>query len=63
MNFIFAENLYKMETKHASGKYWIYFFIWLAIMVFMLADSDFRQFFWLALPGVVTHFAKALDLL
>jgi uncharacterized membrane protein YhaH (DUF805 family) len=52
-----------METaKKSRGKYWLFFIIWLAIMVTMLIIPDSRQFFWLALPGVVTYFAYGLDL-
>jgi hypothetical protein len=29
----------------------------------MLALPDFRPFFWLALPGAVTYFALALDIM
>jgi len=52
-----------MEAKVSTGKYWIYFVIWLAILVFMIYDSSVRQLFWLALPGVCTSFAKAMDLI
>lgn len=49
-----------MEAKQSTGKYWAYFFIWLAIMIALLIG--YRQFFWLALPGVCTHFSKAMRL-
>jgi hypothetical protein len=52
-----------METKKSTTKYWIYFTIWTTIMVFMLATPDVRQYFWLALPGVCTHFAKGMDIM
>ncbi|MBC7587240.1 MAG: hypothetical protein H7178_02685 [Chitinophagaceae bacterium] len=53
-----------METVQKSRtKYWLLFIIWLAIMVFMLFMPQFRPFFWLALPGVVTYFAYGLDLI
>jgi Na+-transporting NADH:ubiquinone oxidoreductase subunit NqrB len=51
-----------MEATKSKGKYWLYFFIWLAIILFMLIKPDLRQWFWLALPGVVTYFAYALDI-
>lgn len=52
-----------METKKSTKKYWIYFSIWAAILLFMLITPDVRQFFWLALPGTCTHFAKAMDIM
>jgi hypothetical protein len=52
-----------MEAKKSTAKYWIYFFIWLAIMVFMLLTPDVKQFFWLALPGTCTYFALAMDIM
>jgi len=51
-----------MEPKKSLGKYWFWFVIWTIIMV-MLLISDYRQYFWLALPGVCTHFAKAMDII
>lgn len=54
-----------MEAKQSTAKYWVYFFIWLAIMIVMLYDVNgfTRKFFWLALPGVCTYFVKAMDLI
>jgi hypothetical protein len=52
-----------MEAKKATGKYWLYFTIWTAIMAYMLFDNNLRPFFWLALPGVCTHFVKAMDII
>lgn len=48
-------------AQQSSGKAWLWFFVWLAIIILMLVFV--RQFFWLALPGVVTCFAKAMNLL
>ncbi len=40
------------------------FFVWLVIMIVMLADvGNSRKFFWLALPGVVTYFVIGMNLL
>ncbi len=50
-----------MEAKQSTGKYWALCFFWLTIMIVLLVV--YRQFFWLALPGTVTYFAKALDLI
>jgi hypothetical protein len=52
-----------MEAQKTSGKYWIYFSVWFAILVFMLYMPSFRQFFWLALPGSATYFAKAMNIM
>ncbi len=50
-----------MEARKSTGKYWALCFLWLAILITLLIV--YRQFFWLALPGTVTYFAKALDLI
>ncbi len=50
-----------MEAQQSRSKYWALFFFWLAVLITLLIV--YRQFFWLALPGTVTYFAKALDLL
>lgn len=49
-----------MEATKNTKKYWILCFLWLAIMVTLLIV--YREFFWLALPGTVTYFAKAMDI-
>ncbi len=56
-----CKNLKLMEAKVSTGKYWLWFFIWLGIMITLLVV--YREFFWLALPGTVTYFAKAMDLI
>ncbi len=60
---IFVKNQLYMETKKSTGKYWAICFVWTAILIFMLATPSVRQFFWLALPGTATYFAKALDIM
>lgn len=50
-----------MTAQESTGKYWGWFFVWLTIIILMLIFV--RQFFWLALPGTVTYFAKAMNLL
>ena len=50
-----------MEATKSTGKYWLWFFVWLGILVTLL--FVYREFFWLALPGTVTYFAKAMDLI
>lgn len=47
--------------QQSTGKYWGLFFLWLVIIILMLIFI--RPFFWLALPGTVTYFAKAMNLL
>ena len=49
-----------MEAQNNTKKYWIYCFAWLAIMITLM--FLYREFFWLALPGTVTYFAKAMDI-
>jgi uncharacterized protein YpmS len=50
-------------NKKSTAKYWMWCFIWLAIMIVMLILPSARPFFWLALPGVVTYFALAMDIM
>jgi len=49
-----------MEANQSTTKYWVLTFIWLAILITLVVF--YRQFFWLALPGTTTYFAKALRL-
>lgn len=57
---IFAKNIV-MEVEQSRAKYWVLFIVWLAILVTLMVF--YRQFFWLALPGTATYFAKGLDLI
>lgn len=50
-----------MQAKQSTTKYWVLCFIWLAILITLIVF--YRQFFWMALPGTATYFAKALDLI
>jgi hypothetical protein len=50
-----------MEATKSNGKYWLWFFVWLGILITLL--FVYREFFWLALPGTVTYFAKSMDLI
>ena len=56
----FVKN-YAMTEQKSTGKYWLLFFVWLGILVTLMVV--YREFFWLALPGTVTYFAKGLDLI
>lgn len=49
-----------MESNASTTKSWIYFTIWFAILIGLF--MFYRQYFWLALPGVITYFAKGLRL-
>ncbi|SIT22513.1 hypothetical protein SAMN05421788_105316 [Filimonas lacunae] len=50
-----------MEAQQSTGKYWFLFFFWLAILIVLL--FVYREFFWLALPGAVTYFSRAMNLI
>ena len=49
-----------MEAQKNTKKYWLYFSVWFIIMIALIVVK--REFFWLALPGTVTYFAKAMDI-
>jgi hypothetical protein len=50
-----------MEAQRSTGKYWFLCFFWLAILITLIVV--YREFFWLALPGTITYFCKAMNLL
>ena len=50
-----------MEAKKSTAKYWVYFLFWTIVMIVLLVYL--RQYFWLALPGVCTSFAQAMDIM
>jgi len=52
-----------MSETQSRTKYWVYFFIWLAVLIFLFTYGDARKFFWLALPGTLTNFTRAMDIL
>ncbi|SKA11979.1 hypothetical protein [Sediminibacterium ginsengisoli] len=47
--------------KQSTAKYWALFFFWFALMIVLIVV--YREFFWLALPGTVTYFAKGMDIM
>lgn len=51
------------EQSSSNKSAWLWFFVWLTIIIVMLISSTARPFFWIALPGTVTFFAKAMNLL
>ena len=50
-----------MEAQKNTKKYWALCFTWTVILITLFALH--REFFWLALPGTLTYFAKGMDLL
>lgn len=48
-----------IDVNSSRGKYWIVFFVFLAIMVYFLIVDP--TWFWLPLPFVLTFFVKAID--
>jgi hypothetical protein len=63
LNFVayFRQNFIDMEAQRSTGKYWFLCFFWLAILITLIVV--YREFFWLALPGAITYFCKAMNLL
>jgi hypothetical protein len=49
-----------MEAQQNTKKYWALCFTWFVILVALIIG--YREFFWLALPGTLTYFAKAMKL-
>ncbi len=59
-----TDTMHTVHKKPLNSKDWLWFFVWLVILIIMLADvGGSRKFFWLALPGTLTQFAKGMDLL
>jgi len=54
-------SLPKFITNGSKTIHWALCFFWLAAMITLL--FVYREFFWLALPGTVTYFAKAMDIM
>ncbi len=48
-------------TNNSTTKDWIYFFISLAAMIGLFVVAD--EWFWLALPFVLTFFVKAIRMM
>lgn len=47
------------RTREQRRKYWLYFGVSLVAMILMLIFLD--EWFWIALPFVLTYFVLALD--
>ncbi|MEP6466695.1 MAG: hypothetical protein ABJB05_10340 [Parafilimonas sp.] len=50
-----------MDQRKSLTKYWLYFFMWIGIFILFIAF--YPGFLWLALPGIVTNFALALNIM
>ena len=50
-----------METTKSRGKYWVYFFLSLIVVIIMGIYQP--KYFWIVLPFNFTYFAKAMNLL
>jgi hypothetical protein len=58
----FTNQATNMETtNNSTTKDWIYFFISLAAMIGLFVVAD--EWFWLALPFVLTYFVKAIRMM
>jgi len=53
----------EQQAQVNTKKHWALFFFWLIVISILLYLPDTRQWFWLALPFVVTEFAKAMDIM
>lgn len=50
-----------MNDSQSVTKYWLYFFISAIVIILLLVFV--REYFWIALPFVVTSFSKALRII
>jgi len=50
-----------MNESQSTAPYWLYFFISAIAIILMLIFV--REYFWMALPFVVTSFAKAVKIM
>lgn len=48
-------------ANNSTAKDWIYFFISLVVMILLFAFAD--EWFWLALPFVLTYFVRAIRMM
>jgi hypothetical protein len=46
-------------TTNSTGKYWLYFLI--SLVIFMLMLIFMNQWFWVAMPFMLTYLVMALD--
>lgn len=57
---VYLPKFFGMESNASTTKSWVYFTIWFVILIGLF--MFYRQYFWLALPGVITYSAKGLRL-
>jgi hypothetical protein len=50
-----------MTERKSSSRYWFLLLVWLGILALLVLF--YPQLLWMALPGIVTNFALALDLM
>ena len=50
-----------MQERKSSSKYWLYFLMWMGILLLLVLF--YPQLLWMALPGIVTNFALALNIM
>ncbi len=50
-----------MEQRRSSSSYWVKFFLWIGVLILFLIF--YPQLLWMALPGIVTNFALALNIM
>ena len=49
------------QTKVSTRGHWLQFVFWLIVIILLLVYL--RQYFWLALPGLCTSFAKGMNIM
>jgi hypothetical protein len=50
-----------MTQRKSSANYWLRFTGWMIYLIVMIIV--YPQFLWTALPGIVTNFALAMDIM
>ncbi|HEY2727348.1 MAG TPA: hypothetical protein VGI61_09260 [Parafilimonas sp.] len=50
-----------MAQRKSSSTYWLYFIMWVGILILFILF--YPPFLWMALPGIVTNFSLALDIM
>ncbi|MFT4154037.1 hypothetical protein [Parafilimonas sp.] len=50
-----------MAERKSSGNYWLRFLGWIVVLILFIVF--YPQLLWMALPGIVTNFVLALDLM
>jgi len=60
LNPIFAKTT-RMATRKSSSNYWIRFLLWIGVLILLIVF--YPQLLWMALPGIVTNFALALNIM